>query len=470
MISVSLQWIAERLNARIINARDAAAVVIDKVSTDTRESLSGALFIALRGHNFDAHQFIEQAAQQGAKAIVCERPVDAPIAQLIVEDSRYALGQLGAAVKAEVQPKTVAITGSNGKTTVKEMLTSILSQQHQVLATQGNYNNDIGVPLTLLRLTKADAYAVVELGANHPGEIAYTTALTQPDIAILNNVSAAHVEGFGSLQGVARAKTEIFRGLSPTGLAITTWHSEFLPSWQRVREGKRLQTFGFDSQATVYATDVVLTPAGQPHFVMHLMGEQLPIQLQVSGRHNVLNALAAATAAYELGVPTADIVTGLQQMQPVKGRLNIISLSQQVRLIDDTYNASVASTKAALDLLAQYPGSRTMVLGDMGELGPEARAYHEEIGEHALQLEIDHLYTLGVLSQSASEVFNGHGGRHFSDRDELVKVILQNITEQPANHPVTVLVKGSRAAQMERVVDELKRQLTDKTQEDAQAC
>lgn len=470
MINVSLQWIADKIDARMVTATDAASVMIDKVSTDTRASLKDALFIALRGRNFDAHEFIADAAAQGAKAIVCEQPMDVDIPQLVVEDTRYALGQLGAAVKAEVAPKTVAITGSNGKTTVKEMLASILSQRHRVLSTQGNFNNDIGVPLTLLRLASEHQYAVVELGANHPGEIAYTTALTKPDVAILNNVSAAHVEGFGSLQGVARAKTEIFRGLPENGLAITILHSEFLPCWQRNREGKRWQTFGLDEQASVYATDVVLDEEGCASFTLHLFTHQATIKLQLTGQHNVLNALAASTAAYELGISLADIISGLEAVKPVAGRLTTVKLNDQIRLIDDTYNASVASTKAALDLLGGYNGYRIMVLGDMGELGPDSRAYHEEIGAHALQCHIDNLLTLGVLSQSASEVFNGRGGRHFSSVDDLVGAILQIITQLPSSETVTVLVKGSRSAQMERVVNALKQKMIAPRQEDQHAC
>ena len=470
MITVSLQWIATQINARVVGIDNPEAVTISRISTDTRQVMDGALFIALRGHNFDAHEFAEEAARQGAKAGIGERRLDLNVPQLIVEDSRYALGQLGAAVKADVAPKTVAITGSNGKTTVKEMLASILSKQHSVLATQGNFNNDIGVPLTLLRLTREHQFAVIELGANHPGEIAYTTALTRPDVAILNNVSPAHVEGFGSLQGVARAKTEIFRGLADDGLAITTFHSEFLPCWQRNREGKRWHSFGFSDEASVHATQVALDDEGCPAFTLHLFEHQLQVKLQLTGQHNVLNALAAATAAYELGVSVEDIVNGLESLQPVAGRLTTVKLSPQVRLIDDSYNASVASTKAALDLLGGYPGYRIMVLGDMGELGPDSRAYHEEIGAHALDCDIDNLFTLGVLSQSASEVFNGRGGRHFSSQQELVEAVLQIITQQQIEQTVTVLVKGSRSARMERVVDALKEQMNKPEQEDQHAC
>lgn len=448
MISVTLAWIAEKVGGRLVGEDK----TISKVSTDTRDGLTGALFIALKGPNFDAHRFTEQARQGGAEALLVEKPQQTELSQIVVEDTRYALGLLGAAVKAEVAPKTVAITGSNGKTTVKEMLFSILSLKDSTLATAGNFNNDIGVPLTLLRLENQHKYAVIELGANHPGEIGYTTQLTKPDVAILNNVSAAHVEGFGSVHGVARAKTEIFRGLGSQGVAITPLESEYSQSWEPVCANYHWQTFGLSDQADVYATDIQLNDEGHPTFTLHIDGQAEAVTLQLSGRHNVLNALSASAAAYQLGASLADIISGLELVTPAKGRLTTIKVSEHLRIIDDTYNASVASTKAALDLLGSYSGYRIFVLGDMGELGAEARAYHEEIGEHAIGTGIDNLYSLGVLSQSASEVFNGHGGKHFSQLDALVQAILQRLTEQQSKQSVTVLVKGSRSAHMERVV------------------
>lgn len=448
MISLTLAWIAEKVGGRLVGEDK----TISKVSTDTRDDLTGALFIALKGPNFDAHRFTEQARQGGAEALLVEKPQQTELSQIIVEDTRYALGLLGAAVKAEVAPKTVAITGSNGKTTVKEMLFSILSLKESTLATAGNFNNDIGVPLTLLRLENQHKYAVIELGANHPGEIGYTTNLTKPDVAILNNVSAAHVEGFGSVHGVARAKTEIFRGLGSQGVAITPLESEYSQSWESVCANYHWQTFGLSDQADVYATDIQLNDEGHPTFTLHIDGQAEAVTLQLSGRHNVLNALSASAAAYQLGASLTDIIRGLELVTPAKGRLTTIKVSEHLRIIDDTYNASVASTKAALDLLGSYSGYRIFVLGDMGELGADARAYHEEIGEHAIGTGIDHLYSLGVLSQSASEVFNGHGGKHFSQLDALVQAILQRLTEQQGKQPVTVLVKGSRSAHMERVV------------------
>ncbi|MDV6327934.1 UDP-N-acetylmuramoyl-tripeptide--D-alanyl-D-alanine ligase [Idiomarina sp. Sol25] len=456
MLSVSLKWIAEQVEGRLIGSD----CTIDAVSTDTRTDLTDALFIALKGKNFDAHDFVEQAIDKGAAAVICEKQVDSECRQIIVENSRHALGCLGAAIKAKVAPKTVAVTGSNGKTTVKEMLAAILSIRHPVLATQGNFNNDIGVPLTLLRLQEKHKYAVVELGANHPGEIAYTTDLVKPDVAILNNVSAAHVEGFGSLHGVARAKTEIFRGVGGQGTAITPRDSEFYPCWQRACSDMKWKTFGLSDSADVYASDVTLNGEGHPSFTLHLGGETKPLELKLSGRHNVLNALSAAAAASELGISLNDIVAGLQTVEPAQGRLTSIKVSEHLRIIDDTYNASVASTKAALDLLGSYQGYRIFVLGDMGELGADARAYHEDIGEHAIGSGIDNLYSLGVLSQSASEVFNGHGGKHFGSLQSLVESVLQRLTEQTGKQAVTVLVKGSRSAHMERVVAAIQQAVT----------
>ncbi|WP_287831042.1 UDP-N-acetylmuramoyl-tripeptide--D-alanyl-D-alanine ligase [Idiomarina sp.] len=470
MISVSLAWVAMAVNGELRGASNPQQV-INKVSTDTRDALDSTLFIALKGEQFDAHDFISQALAQGAIAVITQQPLDEQTPHILVEDTRYTLGLLGAAVKAEVAPKTIAITGSNGKTTVKEMLAAIIGQRYNVLATAGNFNNDIGVPLTLLRLEAQHQYAVVELGANHAGEIAYTTSLTRPDVAILNNVSAAHVEGFGSVHGVAKAKTEIFQGLPEEGLAITPYESEYLPCWRNVRAGKRLQTFGLSEQADVRASQIELNSLGQPTFKLSINDQHWTVSLQLSGLHNVKNALAASAAALEVGMSAEEIATGLANVAPVKGRLTPMQLTENVTVIDDTYNASVASTKAALDLLGSYQGTTIMVLGDMAELGAEARAYHEEVGDHAIQAGISKFFTLGVLSQSASEVFNGRGGKHFSSFATLVDEILQTITQRSVSEHVTVLVKGSRSSHMERVVNALQEHYESaRLQGDQHAC
>ncbi|HET8817643.1 MAG TPA: UDP-N-acetylmuramoyl-tripeptide--D-alanyl-D-alanine ligase [Pseudidiomarina sp.] len=467
MITVSLQWIAAAVDGELQGEH----CTINSVSTDTRSLPPGCLFIALKGPHFDAHDFVADAIDQGAAAIMVERAIDNDtrrgVAQIIVPNTRHALGQLGAAVKAQVAPKTIAITGSSGKTTVKEMLAAILKTRGDVLATRGNFNNDIGCPLTLLRLEPQHEFAVIELGANHPGEIAYTTRLTMPDVAIINNVAPAHVEGFGSVHGVFRAKTEIFRGLGPDGIALTPAHSEFADCWQQELADRKHFTFGRESTThhpDISASAVELDDQGCASFTVTIPAalvtsgsatqQSARVQLSLPGLHNVDNALVAIAAGLAVGCALSDAATALSQLTPVSGRLNVMTLSPQLRLIDDTYNANVGSVKAALDTLAAYPGFRLMILGDMGELGAQARQYHEEVGAYAIQAGIDNLYTLGVLSQSASDVFNGRGGRHFSQFETLIEGIIQAV--QHATAPVTILAKGSRSAHMERVIDALK--------------
>ncbi len=448
MISVNLSWIAQAVAGRLVGA-DAQ---IAEVSTDTRQLRTGCMFIALQGPNFDAHEFADQAVAGGARALLVERELELPVPQVIVADTRHALGLLGAAVKAEVMPKTIAITGSSGKTTVKEMLSAILRERGEVLATAGNFNNDIGVPLTLLRLERKHQYAVVELGANHLGEIAYTTSLTQPDVAIINNVAPAHVEGFGDIHGVYCAKSEIFRGLTTGGLAITPQQSPFASGWQRQLQEIRHETFGHNG-GQIQAQNIVLNGNGCAEFDYVYAGEpeqRCTIKLNLPGLHNVDNALVAIRAAVEVGCALTDAQTALAKLEPVAGRLQVLHVNDNLQLIDDSYNANVGSVKAALDMLALYPGYRMMILGDMGELGSQARQYHEEVGAYAVSVGIDNLFTLGVLSQSASEVFNGHGGRHFSQFDALIEGIIEKVQEAPI--PITILVKGSRSARMERVI------------------
>jgi UDP-N-acetylmuramoyl-tripeptide--D-alanyl-D-alanine ligase len=426
-------------------------VTVTSVSTDSRSISAGELFIALKGPNFDGTAFVAEVKAKGAIAVVTEQQVSEAISQIVVQDTRLALGQLAAAVKARLAPKTIAVTGSAGKTTVKEMMAAILSRRGQVLSTQGNFNNDIGVPLTMLRLTEKHNYAVLELGANHQGEIAYTTSLAKPDVAIITNVAASHLEGFGDVYGVARAKGEIFNGLSANGLAILPADSEYRDYWLKRLEGKQVMQFSATVPADYYAEGIVLDNQGCAGFELICPTGRQFIQLTIPGRHNVVNALAAAAACIAVGATLADVQLGLAQMQAVKGRTNVKMVNPQLRLIDDTYNANVESVKAAIDLLASYSGYRVLVFGDMGELGADARLYHEEIGLYAKKSGINLLFTLGVLSQSASDLFNGQGA-HFSSRQTLLQRLLPIVSEQ---QEVTLLVKGSRSAKMELVVQDL---------------
>lgn len=453
MITRSLMWITEQIKGRL-SGEDC---IVSAVSTDTRTLTQGAVYLALKGENFDGHQFVEAAEAAGAAAVIASQPVTTALPVIYVEDTKLALGQLGAAVKAEVKPKTIGITGSSGKTTVKEMCAAILSRRGNVLATAGNFNNEIGVPLTLLRLTPEHEYAVVEMGANHLGEIAYTTDLVKPDVATIVNAAAAHLEGFGSLLGVARAKSEIFKGLGEKGLAIVNQDSQFAEFWLGKLKYQPVQTFSPDNhnaQADFYATDITIDLNGCAAFEMHSAQGNTDIRLAVPGMHNVGNALVAAALTMAVGATLEDVKYGLQDMQAVGGRLKVVPLTEQVRILDDTYNANVGSVKAAIDTLASFSGRRVLVLGDMAELGEKARYYHEQVGEYAKEKFIDCLYTSGVLSQSASTAF-GKNGYHFSEQSALIEALEQDLGHEQRD--LTILVKGSRSARMENVIAALEK-------------
>jgi UDP-N-acetylmuramoyl-tripeptide--D-alanyl-D-alanine ligase len=458
MIKVSSQWICRALSATMIGG----ALDIDEVSTDTRTINPGALFIALKGPNFDGHRFAEQAIKSGASAILVDHELDVTVPQIVVIDTTEALGALGAAIKAQLQPKTIAITGSVGKTTVKEMVAAILSRLGNVLATKGNFNNEIGVPLTLLRLEPQHDYAVIELGANHPGEIGYTTGLTKPDVCMINNVAAAHLEGFIDLYGVARAKGEIFTFSQADTIAVVNCDSEYSDYWLRRLKDRPVRKFAMssnmsaDKQVDVWVDNICMDEYGCATFDLYSKNdgvqENIMVQLVVPGRHNINNALAAASVCMSVGASLTDISLGLRQMKPVTGRVNLIKVSPSLTVIDDTYNANVESAKAAIDLLVDNAGQKVLVLGDMAELGLDARVYHEEVGDYAKAQGIDRLFTLGVLSQNASEMFNG-SGKHFSSRKLLLEHLHQTL--DAGQQKVTVLVKGSRSAKMELVVEAL---------------
>lgn len=447
MITTTLSWIAQNVGGQL----SGDDLTVAGVSTDTRSLQAGDVFIALTGPNFDGHKFVAQAEAGGASAIIASAKVCTRLPVINVADTREALGQLGAAVKAFVAPKTVAITGSSGKTTVKEMTASILSRRGNVLATQGNFNNEIGVPLSLLRLQEDHDFAVMELGANHLGEIAYTTALVKPDVATIVNAAASHLEGFGSLFGVARAKSEIFRGLGEQGMAIINIDSQFADFWLGKVQDKQVQTFSPDQKnpADFCAQDISVGLDGCAEFDMVTPVGTTAIQLAIPGVHNVGNALVAASLAMQVGATLEDISEGLREMQQVKGRLNVKTLTSQVRLLDDTYNANVASVNAAIDTLSSFSGVKILVLGDMAELGEQARFYHEQVGQYARRKGIDYLLTLGVLSQSASTVFD-HQGQHFYEVDNLVNNLLSRVEQEQRD--ISILIKGSRSSRMERVV------------------
>jgi len=429
------------------------------VSTDSRKIKAGDLFIALRGEHFDGYEFVAQAAQSGAVASLVNAdsyesrpPVLSPQSSvLLVEDTRLALGQLAAYWCRQFDIPLVAITGSNGKTTVKEMLAGILraasGNDDAVLATGGNLNNDIGMPLTLLQLNAQHCYAVIEMGMNHPGEIDYLTHIANSDVALITNASGAHLEGLGSVEAVARAKGEIFAGLKPHGTAIINADDEHAPLWRGLAGTHQLLEFGLEQPADVSGQ---WQPQGSG---LHL-STQTPLgnfsaDLRVPGAHNARNALAASAAAIALNVPLETIAAALEKFSGVAGRLQRKAARHGATLIDDTYNANPASVRAAIGVLAQADGRRVLVLGDMGELGDNAAAFHAGIGSEARSAGVEKLYALGELSRNAVRAF-GSGAQHFEHIEDLQKALEDELDED-----TTVLVKGSRFMKMERVVQYL---------------
>ncbi|KTF15177.1 UDP-N-acetylmuramoyl-tripeptide--D-alanyl-D-alanine ligase [Pseudoalteromonas sp. H105] len=448
MIPMDFDWLANVLATQSPSDNK----TITNINTDTRTLCDGEVFLALQGPNFDGHKFVAQAKSKGAIGVIVHRKVDVDIPQFLVSDTRLALGQIGAAVMANVAPKTIAITGSVGKTTVKEMCAAILCGHGEVLATKGNFNNDIGVPLTLLRLEPQHQYAVIELGANHIGEIAYTAAMTKPDVAVVCNVAAAHIEGFGSLEGVATAKGEIYDGLKPGGIAIVNCDSEFSQSWLDKLPKEKIKRLSSTQKLDVWAEDIQLDDQAHASFYICTASERVKVKLALPGRHNVMNALIATALTSEFGVSLKNAAHALANMGEVKGRVNIIKVSDKLTVIDDTYNANVQSVKAAIDLLSDIEGQRVLAFGDMGELGEQARMYHQQVGEYAKQKGIDELYTLGVLSKYASDEFE-KPNRHFSSRDQLLQQLETQLSEK--SEKTTIVVKGSRSSRMELLVQDL---------------
>ena len=451
-----LSQAAQALGARMIGADTR----FEAVSTDSRKIKAGDLFIALCGEKFDGYEFVAGAAQDGAVAALVNADSYAahpPLASspypplLVVEDTRLALGQLAAHWRKQFDIPLAAITGSNGKTTVKEMLAGILraaaGSDNAVLSTRGNFNNDIGMPLTLLQLNAQHRYAVIEMGMNHPGEIDYLTHIACPDVALITNASGAHLAGLGTVEAVARAKGEIFAGLKQRGTAVINADDVHAPLWRTLAGSHPLLEFGLDRQADI-------TGQWQPQgaglrLAAHTPSGDFNADLQVPGAHNARNALAATAAAIALNVPLEVIVLGLEKFGGVAGRLQRKAARHGAILIDDTYNANPASMRAAIGVLAQVNGRRVLVLGDMGELGDNAAVFHAEIGTEARSAKIEKLYALGALSVNAVRAF-GCGAEHFEHIEDL-----QDALEQELDEDTTVLVKGSRFMKMERVVEYL---------------
>lgn len=449
MISLTLAEITKALNAEVINCEYADEVSISNVSTDSRNILVNTLFIALKGERFDGHDYADIAFNNGAVALVVERPLALNLPQIIVKDCHQGLGQLGALVRDNLAPFCLALTGSNGKTSVKEMVATIIGQQHQVLYTSGNFNNDIGVPLTLLRLSQGDEFGVFELGANHLGEINYTSSLVRPKVALVNNVASAHLEGFGSLDGVAKAKLEIFNHLDPQGTAIINTDDHYASMMLEATSHYNHITFGIDNPANVKASELKADDLGCFSFTMTIEHKSYFVCLPLAGKHQVANALAATAMCLAAGFSPEEIIKGLASIKPVKGRMQPHRLGRLL-IVDDTYNANPASVGVAIDWLEKMNGQRILVLGNLAELGENASLLHSQLGAMAKRRGIDALFCLGDLSQSASQAF---GCEHYVELDILVQQLIRQINRVPGS--VTVLVKGSRSSSMERVVEAL---------------
>jgi UDP-N-acetylmuramoyl-tripeptide--D-alanyl-D-alanine ligase len=452
-LTQALDWLSGVRAERIEGVR------VARVHTDSRSLASGDLFVALRGERFDAHQFIGQAAQQGATAVLCEASGEAAaraagLPALIVPDSRLALGELAAGWRARFDLPLIAVTGSNGKTTVTQMIASILRAHagDAAHATQGNLNNDIGVPLTLLALRTHHCISVVELGMNHPGEIASLARMAQPTVALVNNAQREHQEFMHTVRAVAEENGAVLQALPPGGTAVYPQDDDYTPVWEALAGARARCRFAL-SAGEVHAS-AVLWHAGTWQFTLWTPQGTAPVTLHIAGRHNVKNALAAAACALSAGVSLPAVVQGLQAFEPVRGRSRALSLAAgQVSLVDDTYNANPDSVRAAIDVLAELPGPRLLVLGDMGEVGEEGPRYHAEVGAYAAERGIDALFTLGELGLHAHRAFGAARGQHFADMAGLqaaVSAVWRSVA--------SILVKGSRFMKMERVVEALQQQ------------
>ena len=418
------------------------------VGTDSRAIKKGQLFVALKGENFDGHEYAAQSLEQGASAVLVSKASNVSPA-VVVEDTRLALGDLASHWRAKFDMPVVAITGSNGKTTVKEMLAAILkvatADDASVLATQGNLNNDIGLPMTMLNLGKQHRYAVLEMGMNHTGELSYLSNLAKPNVALVNNAGTAHIGELGSLEAIANAKGEIFEGLADGGTAIINADDVFANLWKNLASKHQQVTFGLKAKADVMAKYELHVASSDLELIAP--NATVKFTLPAPGLHNVSNALAAASAALALNVSLENIATGLSNFAGVKGRLQTKQGFAGAKVIDDTYNANPMSMKAAIDVLKVSAGQRIFVMGDMAELGADAASMHAEIGAYAKTAGIEKFYALGELTKNAVTSF-GANAMHF----ETIEALAESLKNM-MNAETTVLVKGSRSMRMERVVD-----------------
>ena len=440
--SMSLSHIAEILSAKHIGEN----ITVKGISTDTRTINGGELFLALKGPNFDGHNFVEDALEKGAVACLVQDDVNAKNV-VLTKDTHQALGLLAKAWRKEFKKPVFAITGSNGKTTVKEMIASILNTAQSAMATHGNLNNDIGVPLTLFRLNDDYDAAVIEMGANHSNEIKYLTNIALPDIAIVTNIGEAHLEGFGSIENTAKAKGEIFQGLVKSGTAIINADDDFYNYFKDITNEYNVVSFGIKNKSDV-SCEYESSSKGSVLKVTTPIGECI-INLKLLGKHNVMNALAAIAASVAANISLDKVIEGLEALEPVNGRLQMKQGISNSLIIDDTYNANPASLHAAINVLHDFSGKRFLALGDMGELGEDADVLHIEAGSYAKENGVDSLYSLGNLAARAAKEFGGNGFC-YDKYEDMIDALRGELSQE-----VTLLVKGSRSMHMESVVNAL---------------
>ncbi|MGA9334314.1 MAG: UDP-N-acetylmuramoyl-tripeptide--D-alanyl-D-alanine ligase [Rudaea sp.] len=423
-------------------------VALRGVFTDTRAPVADALFVAIKGENFDAHDFVAAAMQSGAAAALVARALPIDLPQVVVADTLTALGDLASAVRARRRARVVGITGSNGKTTVKTLLASILALHGKTHVNEGNFNNEIGLPLSILAMPEDAQYAVLEMGAGKSGDIAWLAAIARPEIGLVNNIAPAHLERMGTLEGIAETKGALYTSLPAHGTAVINADDAFASMFAGLAGKRQIVRFGLENPAHVSAE--ISTLAEHATFDLAIGTQRIAVDLPLAGRHNLMNALAAASVAHALDVPIATIKQGLESAKPVAGRMIRHAMPGGWTLIDDSYNANPGSTAAAIAMLAAEPGQSWLVLGDMRELGADARALHARIGELARSAGIDRVYTVGELAAAAGQAFDG-GVRHFPDQSTLAAALRADVRTN-----VQILVKGSRGSAMEHVVSALR--------------
>ncbi|UAJ65655.1 UDP-N-acetylmuramoyl-tripeptide--D-alanyl-D-alanine ligase [Candidatus Schneideria nysicola] len=447
MIPISLLHIASILNAKLIGVD----CMIQSISIDSRIAEKDCLFIAIKGKKFDGHEFAMKKNTMHANiiALLVNQILPIKIPQIIVTDTKHALGKLGAWIRKQVSIPTLAITGSSGKTSVKEMTVSILRECGKVVATIENFNNDIGVPLTLLNFTHQDNFAVIELGASRPGEIAYTANLVQPDTALINNLFPAHLSGFGSIKKIAESKGELFYSLSCQGRGIVNAESNDWFNWEKILKNKDVWRFALQHRSNVdfFATDIKST-INSEEFTLNSPHGSCRVYIPFPGEHHIRNALAASAAALSVGADLSKISVGLSKFKTLRGRLYPIFLNKRQLLLDDSYNANIGSTIVSAQVLAKMPGYRVMVIGDIAELGHKVIEYHIKIGQIISNISaINKVLSIGKFSEFISQY--SRYGEHFKDHLSLVSRLIQLLTEYKI---MTVLVKGSRSAKMDQIV------------------